>query len=108
MRGSRNWLSGLLVIGSCLGLYVVCAVCINWMITQPAVATAYRVVASPAAVVEARFFIPTASKQPSAVPSELFSLARIKPARSAIVPARAVAPELVESTAAAPKKEMKK
>jgi hypothetical protein len=103
-RNSRNRHSTLLVVGTCLGVYVVLAVCIHWL-TQPAIVTAYGVTASSppptTAVVssDARFVTPVL--QPSAVPSEQPTSA---PSRFATVPLVESAPKVVENSAVAPKK----
>jgi hypothetical protein len=103
-RNSRNRHSTLLVVGTCLGVYVVLAVCIHWL-TQPAIVTAYGVTASSSppttAVIssDARFVTPVL--QPSPVPSEQPTSA---PSRFATVPLVESAPKVVENSAVAPKK----
>jgi hypothetical protein len=106
---SRNRHSSLLVVGICLGVYVVLAVCFHWL-TQRGVVTAYGVVASKpsptTAVVssDARFMTPAPPEQPSPVPSEPSMSARVKPPTPATVTLAAVPPETVEIPAVAPKK----
>jgi hypothetical protein len=105
---SRNRHSTLLVVGSCLGIYVVLAVCFHWL-TQPTVVTAYGVTASKPpptlAVVSSDTRIVTPAPQPSPVPSEPPTSARAKPPpRFATVPVVEPAPKAVENSAVAPKK----
>jgi hypothetical protein len=104
-RNSRNRHSTLLVVGTCLGVYVVLAVCIHWL-TQPAVVTAYGA-APVATVADTRIVTPAPPEQPSPVPSEPSTSARAKPPTPATVTVAAVAPETVENPAAAPKKAAK-